>query len=88
MMGLGLVCLAPYLLFRVFFPHSFDVTAYSASVDYEFRDEELASEFAMLNLNAEWIKIGSVKITSADWRRLEEALKEEEQENEDSLPET
>ena len=35
----------------------FNVTACSDSVDYEFRDEDLAFEFAQLNDDAEWVKV-------------------------------
>ena len=52
MMGLGLLCLAPQIIYEVFFPHPFDITAYSDNVDYEFRDEDLAYEFAELNEDA------------------------------------
>ena len=57
MMGLGLLCLTPQIIYEVFFPHPFDITAYSNSVDYEFRDEDMAYEFAELNDHAAWVKI-------------------------------
>ncbi len=56
-MGLILICLAPYLVWETFFPPSIDITAFSESVDYEFRDSAYAHEFAELNRDAEWIKI-------------------------------
>lgn len=56
-MALMLVCLCPYFLWEVFFPPSIDITAYSESVDYEFRDADYAYEFAELNGDAEWVKI-------------------------------
>jgi len=56
-MGLIFVCLAPYLLWETFFPPSIDITAYTESVDYEFRDSDYASDFAALNDDAEWVKI-------------------------------
>lgn len=56
-MGLILVCLAPYIFWEMFFPPSIDITAYSKSVDYEFRDPDYAYEFAALNDDAEWVKI-------------------------------
>ena len=52
-----LVCLAPYFLWELFFPPSIDITAFSDSVDYEFRDEEYAYEFAALNEDAEWVEV-------------------------------
>ena len=57
MMGLALLCLAPQIFYEVYFPQPFDITAYSDSVDYEFRDEDMAYEFADLNEDATWVKI-------------------------------
>jgi hypothetical protein len=57
MMGLALLCLMPLFLYEVFKPAAISITAYSDSVDYEFRNEELALEFAALNQDAEWVKI-------------------------------
>lgn len=57
MMGLSLLCLAPQLIYKVFFPSPFEITAYSNSVDYEFRDEDMAYEFAELNESTAWVKI-------------------------------
>jgi hypothetical protein len=56
-LGLGLVCLSPFILIQVFFPPAFDITAFSDSVDYEFRDSQLAYEFANLNDDAAWVKV-------------------------------
>jgi hypothetical protein len=56
-MGLIFVCLAPYFLWETFFPPSIDITAFPDNVDYEFRDEEYAHEFAALNGDAEWVKV-------------------------------
>lgn len=56
-MGIGLICLSPLILTQVFFPPAFEITAFSDSVDYEFRDSQLAYEFADLNDDAEWVKI-------------------------------
>ena len=56
-MALILVCMAPHILWEILFPPSIDITAYSESVDYEFRDREYAYEFAALNDDAEWVKI-------------------------------
>lgn len=49
MMGTALVCALPWLLWEIFFPPPFDMTAYADSVDYQFRDAEYAEEFAVLN---------------------------------------
>ncbi len=48
-----LVCISPYLLWDVFFPPVFDMTCYSKTVDYEFRDSDYAFEFHMMNEDAE-----------------------------------
>ena len=56
-MGLSLVCLAPYILWEIFFPPAIDITAYSESIDYEFRDSDYAFDFAELNDDAEWVRI-------------------------------
>jgi hypothetical protein len=42
-------CLLPFILWEVFFPPPVDITAFSETVDYEFRDAGYASEFAQLN---------------------------------------
>ena len=57
MMGLGLLCFVPQLIFDVFLARSFDVTAYSDSVDYEFASSTYAWEFACLNDGAAWVKV-------------------------------
>lgn len=57
MLLLGFVCLIPQFVYEAFFPQPFNITAYSESVDYEFRDEDSAIEFANLNDDAEWIEI-------------------------------
>jgi len=57
MLGIALVCLLPQIFYEVVFPHPFSITAFSNSVDDEFRDEELAIEFANLNADADWVKI-------------------------------
>tara|TARA_R110002073_G_scaffold36582_10_gene106513 strand:- start:4467 stop:4736 length:270 start_codon:yes stop_codon:yes gene_type:complete len=56
-MGLILVCLAPYFFWETFYPPAIDITAYTDSVDYEFRDADFAYEFASLNGDAEWVRI-------------------------------
>ncbi|MEO1998678.1 MAG: hypothetical protein ABGZ17_25820 [Planctomycetaceae bacterium] len=56
-MALILVCAAPWFFWEVFFPPSIDITAYSESVDYEFRDSDYAHDFADLNSDAKWVKI-------------------------------
>jgi hypothetical protein len=49
-LAVALVCLVPVFLWETFFPPPIDLTAYSATVDYEFRDSAYAEEFAALNL--------------------------------------
>ena len=51
-MLLGLACILPQLLFELFYPHPFDITAFQDTVDYEFSDAEMAYEFAELNEEA------------------------------------
>jgi hypothetical protein len=48
-MGAVIVVLLPWFLWETFFPPPIDLTAYSDSVDYEFRDPAYAEEFAALN---------------------------------------
>ncbi len=57
MMGLGLACLLPQILYEMFVPAVFSITAFKDSIDYEFRDEEQAQEFAAHNEDAEWVRI-------------------------------
>jgi hypothetical protein len=58
MMGLAIVCLLPQLLVEVLFvPPSFDVTAHADNVDYEFKSQGYALEFAILNDDANWVKV-------------------------------
>ena len=54
---LGLICLLPQIAFERLGPHPFSITAHVDSVDYEFRDKETAHEFALLNQDADWVKI-------------------------------
>jgi hypothetical protein len=49
MMGVALVCLLPVFVWEELVPRPFDLTAYSNTVDYEFRDSDYAIEFALLN---------------------------------------
>jgi hypothetical protein len=51
-MAIAIVCLLPFILWETFFPPPIDLTAYSETVDYEFRDPEYAAEFAELNQGA------------------------------------
>lgn len=56
-LGLVMVCFSPYLLWESIFPPAIDITAFKDSVDYEFRDEDFAHEFAELNRHAKWVEI-------------------------------
>lgn len=56
-MGLALASISPYIFWETFFPPSIDITAFSDSVEYEFRDSDYAHEFAALNRDAAWVKI-------------------------------
>jgi hypothetical protein len=48
-MAVALVCLLPVVLWETLFPRPLDMTAFSETVDYEFRDATYAQEFAKLN---------------------------------------
>jgi hypothetical protein len=65
MMGIALACLAPQFLFEIFFPRSFDITAWAKSIDYEFADFKLAVEFALLNLESGDVKFNGHNFPSA-----------------------
>jgi hypothetical protein len=56
-MGLAIACMLPFVFFEIFFAPSFQVTAYSENVDYEFADCDYAIDFATLNRHAAWVKI-------------------------------
>lgn len=62
MMGLALLCVLPQILFEVFYAKPFDITAFSDSVDYEFKSKDYALEFATLNLDAPWVKVEGISI--------------------------
>ncbi len=57
--GIVFLCLMPMLWIEVFYPPPFSVTAYSHSVDYEFRSVRYALEFAAWNRMAPWVKINN-----------------------------
>lgn len=46
----ALACLLPVMLWETLFPRPIDLTAYSTTVDYEFRDAAYAQEFVALNV--------------------------------------
>jgi hypothetical protein len=64
MMGLGLTCLLPQILYEILYPRPFDVTAWAESVDYEFKSQEYAVDFALLNVDADWVKINGTSLNS------------------------
>ncbi len=47
--GIAMLCLLPLIVWETIFPTPIDLTAFSESVDYEFRDADYAAEFASLN---------------------------------------
>ncbi len=47
--GLCLLVMLPYFTFEVFFPRSFDTTAYAKTTTYEFKSQELGLQFYSLN---------------------------------------
>lgn len=48
-----LLCLSPFFLWEVLFPPAFEMTAFTDSVDYEFRDANYAEQFMELNFTDE-----------------------------------
>ncbi|MBC2603691.1 hypothetical protein [Puniceicoccus vermicola] len=46
-----LLMLSPWIAFEVLFPRRFDITMKKDSISYEFSHEDVAEEFAELNLN-------------------------------------
>jgi hypothetical protein len=47
--GLALLAFLPLLVWEHVFPPALDMTAYSETVDYDFRDAAYAEEFQKLN---------------------------------------
>ncbi len=58
----GLIAVLPYIVFQTFFPPPFETTAMSDSIDYAFRDEDDAIDFAMINSDAAWVKVEGTPI--------------------------
>jgi hypothetical protein len=50
--GIALACMSPWFLWEILFPPPLDITAYSDTVDYEFRDAQYAADFTELNKDA------------------------------------
>jgi hypothetical protein len=71
MMGLALVCLVPKLIFDIFYAKPFEITAYADNVDYEFASQDYAVKFAMLNIDAEWVKVND-EIINQQYPELED----------------
>jgi hypothetical protein len=44
-----LICMSPFFLWEIFFPPAFDITCFSKTADFEFRDPDYADEFESLN---------------------------------------
>lgn len=49
-LGIALGCLLPWFIWQSLFPPPIDLTAYSDTVQYEFRDADYADEFVSLNV--------------------------------------
>jgi hypothetical protein len=64
MMGIGVVCILPQVIFEVYFAKPFNITAFADSVDYEFTSKDYAVEFAMWNIDAAWVKVNGEFIDS------------------------
>ena len=56
-LALALLGLVPKTIFEVFFAMPFNITVLADSVDYEFTSKDYAVEFAVLNIDAEWVKV-------------------------------
>ena len=63
--GLFGACTIPQFILEIFYAKPFDVTALSDSVNYEFASSEYAIDFAVLNRDAEWVKIDGQNLPSA-----------------------
>ena len=48
-MGIALLAIGPWILWEVFAAPAFDLSVGEKKIDYEFRDEACAREFAALN---------------------------------------
>jgi hypothetical protein len=48
-LGAALLAVLPWLAVNFFFPAAVDVTAYDKKVEFDFRDDEYAQEFAEMN---------------------------------------
>jgi hypothetical protein len=48
-LGIALLCMVPWFAWELVFPRPVDLTAYSSTVTFEFRDEDYADDFASLN---------------------------------------
>jgi hypothetical protein len=56
--GIALAATMPLLIWRAFHPYPIALSANTKGLTYEFRDKGAACEFAELNQDAEWVKIG------------------------------
>ena len=48
-LGIALLCMVPWFAWELVYPRPVDLTAYSSTVTFEFRDEDYADDFASLN---------------------------------------
>ena len=62
MMGIALGCVLPQIIYEICFASPFVITAFSKSVDYEFKSKDYAIDFAVLNMDAKWVKVNGQKI--------------------------
>ena len=56
-MLLTLVCLIPYFVFETVCARPIAITAYAGSVDYQFASRRRAVNFALINRDAEWVRV-------------------------------
>jgi len=55
--GSAIICVSPLVLWDVFWPPPFNITASKKSLTYEFKDASEAHAFTELNEDAEWIEV-------------------------------
>jgi len=51
-LAIAIAAIVPHVIFEVFFPRWFDVTASKRTTSYEFKSEDYATDFYVLNREA------------------------------------
>lgn len=57
MIGVGLLCISPVIVWEIFWPPTFDITSTKKSISYEFKNRNQAFDFAERNDDAEWMEV-------------------------------